>query len=215
MRKDSAYIFLVSLVVSVGLIGLASYSHYWNKANDNKTWIGSGEQPTSASRSSPPTIENGAASTNQPTDLPRKFAPRRTDTPLECEHTDGSTFWTNAATCEGADLNSRMSFSDEVETPRLDRRKKEERTTTRSRRASSRPRKPNLRAPGRSPPADTPQRCRFAIGRALEIEKPLSAAKDPAESIWRESYCRWVKEARLEKCDTGPSVLYYWNLCPG
>jgi hypothetical protein len=55
--------------------------------------------------------------------------------------------------------------------------------------------------------------CRFAIGRAREIEGPMKLRRDPGESRWRESYCRWVCEARNYQCGDLRRYLSLGELC--
>jgi len=50
------------------------------------------------------------------------------------------------------------------------------------------------------------------VCKALEIERALVAADDPAESIWRDDYCHWVGEANAETCQAPGDLFYYGNL---
>ncbi len=75
-------------------------------------------------------------------------------------------------------------------------------------------RKPNLRLTGEDPPRNLKPECRFPVGRAKEIERMLSAAKDPRKSTWRKEYCEMRAEARRERCGVPRSVYYYAELCP-
>ena len=73
--------------------------------------------------------------------------------------------------------------------------------------------KPSLRLTGKSPPSDLNVTCKFAVGKALELERALSAADDPRESKWKDDYCKWRKEAKDENCQVPSDTYYYENLC--
>lgn len=197
MRKDSALIFILSLVASAGIVGGLSYWYSLEGEPEITSAPLSQKQPTATG-----TVE------------PQQHIPQRTDTPIECTLPDGSTFWTNASACEDADLNNRISRADPVDTTRLEiaeQKRKVERQSSITKKGAT---KPNLRGPGRSPPPDTPAECKFAIGMAKEKERMLSAAKDPSKSTWRDSYCRWIKDARDDGCEIDRKYFYYSHLCP-
>jgi hypothetical protein len=94
MRKESALIFRLSLVASAGIIGGLSYWHSSKEAKPTLSSIISQKQSKALN-----------------TPEPQQHIPQRTDTPIECTLPDGSTFWTNASRCEGADLNNRISIA--------------------------------------------------------------------------------------------------------
>ena len=197
MRRESAIIFILSLLLAAGIVSGANYWYVYRNA----------DQPTASQQTSLLSLQLGSKGDQQ-------RIPQRTDTPIECQLPDGSTFWTNATRCEDADLDNRISIADPVQ--RIYTRPATNSVRKQTRRHSQKlARKPNLRGPGRSPPPDAPTECRFALGRALEIERSLSAADDPGKSIWHDSYCRWLKDARGDGCEISREYFYYTHLCAG
>ena len=63
------------------------------------------------------------------------------------------------------------------------------------------------------PPDGLNVSCKFAVGKTLELERALSAAEEPGESIWREDYCHWIREVKTENCLVPTDLFYYGNLC--
>ncbi len=45
-------------------------------------------------------------------DVSAETSPGRTDTPIKCHDPEVGEFWTNAATCEAADLNNRITIAE-------------------------------------------------------------------------------------------------------
>jgi hypothetical protein len=192
MRKDSLIIFSVSIVLTLGIVGGAHYLYL-----QNQKWI-----------PGPTTIhQSPAVGTTQPKRSVVPPAKRRTSTPIKCTKPDGSVFWTNAARCEDADLNNRLSFADPVKpVPRV---KLNSTKTSKSRTPESNSKRL------KSIPRNMKQECKFPVGKAQEIEKDSLRLKDnPAESIWKDSYCRWVCEARMDGCENIEEYLGLTYLCP-
>ena len=145
---------------------------------------------------------------NQSPKRPNQPTQRRTNKILQCTQPNGSVFWTNASSCANANLNNTLSYYDHVPpTPRV--KKDNERKT--SSKQTSRQAKNSIK----SIPRDMPFSCSFPIGMARRIEKKsLSLKPDPSDSVWRNSYCRWVCEARSEGCESVDSYLDLGHLCP-
>jgi hypothetical protein len=145
---------------------------------------------------------------NQPPKRPNQPTQRRTNKILQCTQPNGSVFWTNASSCANANLNNTLSYYDHVPpTPRV--KKDNERKT--SSKQTSRQAKNSIQ----SIPRDMPFSCSFPIGKAQRIEKKsLRLKDDPSESLWKESYCRWVCEARFERCENIEAYLDMTRLCP-
>ena len=196
MRKDSLAILILALVVSAGVVGAVYYF---------------GVVDASA-RAAPIVQEAPDGNWKEPPDPVSTAA--WTDTPIECPSPNGGTFWTNAARCEDADLDNRISRADPVKIYRQPAKASRSMAAARSRTASTAT-KPGLRGPGKSPPSGLPPECRFPVGRALEIERPLSVADDPKESGWLQSYCRFRREAIEDGCSVADSYYYYsyYELC--
>ncbi|MEJ8568630.1 hypothetical protein V3330_13440 [Wenzhouxiangellaceae bacterium CH-27] len=150
---------------------------------------------------------------------PQPAAPR-TRTILRCHDPEMGEYYTNAATCEGADLANRMSYAQPVpinpgqaqygnaayQSPQ------NQAGNSRSNRQlaqSKPPEKPNLRLTGKPPPPGLPAECKFPVGKALEIERDLAAADVPYESTWRKSYCRFRREAIEDGCPVSDQDFYY------
>ena len=198
MQRESTIIFILTVLIGAGIVAGANY--WYTHRNADQTLV-----PQQAEKLS---FQPGS------TDTPKRTPPR-TDTPIECPLPDGTTFWTNTTRCEDADLENRISHSEPVETYRLERAKQKFQNQNRGKtQQREKTRKPKLLGPGRSPPPDTPADCKFAIGMALEKERMLSAADDPGKSVWRDSYCRWIKDARGDSCEISSEYFYYSHLCP-
>lgn len=56
--------------------------------------------------------------------------------------------------------------------------------------------------------------CRWPIGRAWEEERLLALARNPLESRWRDSYCKWIKEISDENCPVARADFDYEQICP-
>ena len=197
MRKDSLIVFATSIVLTLGIIGGAHYLYL----QDQKLIP---DEPVVK-----PQAVTGAVQTKSRMNQPAK---RRTAKIIQCTQPDGSVFWTNANRCEDADLNNTLSYYDHVtpaprvRTSNLDQRKPKAKrlqvANSGNKRLKSIPWKMN-------------NACSFAIGKAQQIEKrSLRLKDDPSESSWKNSYCRWVCEARAENCEDIEDYLGMTRLCP-
>lgn len=130
---------------------------------------------------------------------------------IACDLPDGSKAFTNAASCAEADFNNRLSIAQPLSSPPTQRPYSGEgyQPPAQQARSKTKTQKPNLRLTGKSPPSGLNVACTFAVGKALELERALSAAKEPQESIWREDYCEWRCEAIEEDCGVDDSYFYY------
>jgi hypothetical protein len=193
MRKDSLIIFSVSIVLTLGIVGGAHYLYLQNQKRI----------PDPASI--PPSPAVGAAQSKRSTVPP---ANPRKSTVIKCTKPDGSVFYTNARRCQDADLNNTLSYYESVKpAPRVTKRNP---SNSRSSHASSQDKKTL-----KSIPREMTFACSFPIGKARKIEtRSLSLKADPAESIWKDSYCRWICEARVENCGDLNDYLKLVRLCP-
>jgi len=209
MRKDSLYILSVTALLTAAIVGGGYYmaKRTQQQARDNSPGGWQEFKPNS-------NTATGNA-TNRPGVSEGSFQ-GRTDTPIKCIDPELGEFWTNASTCEGADLHNRMSIAQPMPTtPARDQLEGRNYKTPQEEAGNSRSNpKPNLRLHAKSPPPGLNVSCKFAVGKALEIERSLSAAKDPEESVWREDYCEWLGEVRSEQCEVPRNYFYYGNLCP-
>lgn len=215
MRRDSVLIFGFSVLITVGIVGGAYYfSTVKQPAPD------SGQ--SFYARQSPALRISSVGNTG----VSQETSSNRTDTPIKCVDPEIGEFWTNAATCEGADLYNRISIADPLVTPPTQQRYTNEnyqspqnQAVTRNTNSQKGPKKasykPNLRLTGKSPPKGLPVGCKFPVGRALEIERALSAADNPRESTWTEEYCEWRREVYSKECQVPVEVFYfsYRELC--
>ena len=197
MRQNSLIIFTTFVVLTLCIVGGTHYLYLQGqKATPDKELL-----------ETQPGIGNAQA-----VNRAVKPAVRRTATPIKCTQADGSVFWTNASRCEDADLNNRLSFAEPVKPAPREKTKNStfditQKAWTHTSQANSRVLK--------SIPWKMNNACSFAIGKAQEIEKKsLQLKDDPAESLWKESYCRWVCEARAEKCEDIENYLRMTQLCP-
>lgn len=141
----------------------------------------------------------------------------RTRRIIECHDPKVGKFYTNAASCNGADLDNRISYAQTAPAPLARSQYKQRKTISKAPQRVRPEQKPNLRLTGKSPPPGLPPECRFPVGRALEIERILSAADDPRQSTWAKSYCRFRCEALRERCPVNDSDFHYsyYDICPG
>ena len=192
MRKESLVIFTISIVLTIGIVGGA---HYLYLQQQNKS-VG-----TATYRQPTPIAQSKTTSRNT---QPIKG---RTAVPIKCKKPDGSVFWTNALRCADADLDNRLSFADPVK--RVPRVKVNDSISKKPQSSSA---KNNNQ---KSFPQDMRFQCKYPIGMARKIEiKSLSLKDEPNESVWKDSYCRWVCEARAENCGGLEGYLNLVSICP-
>ena len=190
MRKDSLIVFATSIVLTLGIVGGAHYLYLQD------------QKPIPGEPAVKPQTATGALQTKPQMNQPAK---RRTAKIIQCTQPDGSEFWTNASRCEDADLNNTLSYYDHAPQAKVDNRRKP------NSKQASRQAKNSLQPISRS----MTNACSFPIGMARRIEKKsLSLKQDPSDSVWRNSYCRWVCEARREGCESVDSYLDLGHLCP-
>lgn len=197
MRKDSALIFGISVLITIGIVGGAYYMNVvWQPQAQNAN-----DQPA------PSTSQlNGNSAATQANE------PRWTDQPIKCFNEEYGEFWTNAKNCESADLKNRLSIAQPVQkVDYISPNANEVRRKIHSSAQRKSDKKPSLRQVANSVPSGLGVSCKFAVGRAQEIERSLSAANNPAESVWRENYCRWIKEAK--SCGVSMEYFYYPEIC--
>lgn len=225
MKKDSTRLFGTTVVITAAIISGLFLLDRANKTGrplppEQATWteLTPSSQPSDgASTSSQPSRSEGVGSTgdNVSTGTPL------TDGIILCQHPEnGTPVYTNARSCDEVDYHSRLSRAEPFQpVPNPDRYKDSDyqspdRAAANSRVDSSKAKqktnvcdKTTLRLHGRSPPKGLNQSCKFAVGKALEIERSLAVADDPAESTWLKSYCKWVYEAEEDDCNV-PSGTY-------
>ena len=217
MRKDSIIIGFTSVLITAAVVGGLYYQSIVRQPGNSAEGQQFKAKPSSSWPNPSATGNPGVspAPSNRPSTT-------RTNTPIKCHNPEVGEFWTNAATCEGADLHNRLSIAQPISVapnrPDFDNRNYAEpgenidRSRTRTRTSQQNAaKKPNLRLAGKSPPSGLSPECKFPVGKALEIERVLSAADDPKESKWRGDYCKWRKEAR--GCDVPNDLYYYRSLC--
>jgi hypothetical protein len=146
-------------------------------------------------------------------DVSAATSPLRGSTIIRCTDPEVGEFFTNATTCDAADLSNRLSYSAPLATtPNRDKYSGQDYVPPAQQAANSRADdtfKPNLRSQAKSPPDGLNVSCKFSVGMALKLERNLSAADDPKKSIWREDYCKWRCEALQKNCPVADSYFYY------
>ena len=203
MRKDSAFIIGATALLTAAILGgawyLAQRQAAVPAAPEETTWT---------------TLEPGSAAVGGARtvpDIPAGTRAGRSARIIACDMPDGSKAFTNAASCAEADFNNRLSIAEPLASQPTQRPYSGEgyQPPAQQARSSTKNQKPNLRLTGKSPPSGLNVACTFAVGKALELERALSAAEDPQESIWREDYCKWRCEARVDGCGVDDSYYYY------
>jgi len=195
VRKESLIIFVTAIVLTLGIVGGLHYLYL----QDQKTIP---EQP--AVKSKP----KGVADAPQPRSRTSKPTRGRSAKIIKCTQADGTVFWTNASRCEDADLNNTLSIYDHA---KIEPPAKSGKNAKLSSKQTSRPTRNSLKPIPRS----MTNACSFPIGMARKIEKKsLRLKQDPSDSVWKDSYCRWVCDARREGCEDVDSYLDLGHLCP-
>jgi hypothetical protein len=208
MRKDSTIVGGITVLLTAVILGGAWYMAQRQAA-----------VPVTPEETTWSTLEPGATGAvgdaNTVPNVPAGTRAGRSEQIIECDLPDGSKAFTNAASCAEADFHNRLSIAQPLSSPPTQRPYSGEgyQPPAQQVRSKTKTQKPNLRLTGKSPPSGLNVACTFAVGKALELERALSVAKDPQESIWREDYCEWIEEARSSECSVGPDIFYYGHLC--
>jgi hypothetical protein len=201
MRKDSVVIFSISVLITAAIVGSAYYMSIVRPTHNQTT------------QTRPEPFPDDQKHTGNPTSS-QPAAPVWTDTPIRCFDEKVGEFWTNANNCDNANLENRLSIAEPLKREDYESHNASEvRSKTTSSKRAKKDRKPSLRLAAKSPPSGLNVPCKFAVGKALELERALSAVDEPRESIWREDYCKWRSEARKENCEVPRDLFYYNNLC--
>jgi hypothetical protein len=213
MQRDTAYLLVFTLLAMAAVVG---GTWWWNEVKHPA-------QPAPGPL---------AASTPEWAMPPAPPAPQTSPPPaggnitqramgqgiLECTRPGGSVFYTNQEHCELADLRNQLSvipapqYAAPPTAPKA--------VTTVSRQAAS-TRTPSstscadrIGLPGtRTTPSDVPRSCKWAWGKALEIERSLAVAKDPAKSTWREPYCERLCEVYDKGCRPEDADFCFEEIC--
>ncbi|MEE4218480.1 MAG: hypothetical protein V2I48_12775 [Xanthomonadales bacterium] len=192
MRRESAVIFIISLIITTGVVGGLYYLNVGRPVKQEKQPI-----PEPVVQTAAPVGASAAS---------------RSDKIIKCVDAEIGEFYTNATSCEKADLENRMSHAQPTYESRGPTNPTIARQADSSTRGQSRE-KPDIRRVAKSVPSGLSVSCKFSAGRALEIERNLSIVADPADSIWKENYCKWIREARKEKCELESGFFYYESIC--
>ena len=192
MRKESLVIFVISIVLTLGIVGGAHYLYLQNQKI----------APAEVKVKPPSNI--GTSKPSRPKTQP---AVGRTDKIIECTKPDGTVFYTNATRCEDADLDNHFSIYDHVEIAPPE--------TTTSKYKSSSQKSDSNRQSLKPIPRSMTNACSFPIGMARRIEtRAMSYKTPPEESLWKDTYCKWICEARVENCGNLEEYLEHPNICP-
>ena len=197
MRSESIFIFLISLAITIGIVS-ATYYFTVVRQPAPKTSI---EQP--------PVGGTPSASTPVQDD--------RSDQIIKCHDPKLGEFYTNATSCDKADLNQRLSMaqSTNVGKPQPTKAKLANANAQQTSNTTQIRTKPNLRSPAKSPPDGLSAECRFPVGEAAELERRMAGSRDPSESMWRDDYCEWRVEVSKLGCELPSDFFYYsyFELC--
>jgi hypothetical protein len=201
MRKESIIIFGLALAISSAIVGALSFFHYKNNLNPAAQTIAR-PHPSPAST---PTKQPYANTWPQ---LKRARAGTRLKYPQKCIDANGNITITDQPDCANAKPKHTLSIVDSVSAPPR-QTKPQNRKQASSYGKSTSGNKSVKAIPGTMVVA-----CKFPIGMARKIEKrSLKLKDDPAESIWKDSYCRWVCEARNEQCEDVNAYLEFSQMC--
>lgn len=235
MEKDTARPFGATAVITAAIIGGAYLLDRAHKTDrplppEQASWT---ELRPSSQRSQPfgtssqPSRSEGVGSSNSANNrVPAGTSPIQGI--LTCQHPEHGTVYTNAASCDQVDYDNRISHADSFNPiPATDRYRAQDYQTPQNAAGNSRTNrktqnmptnmcdKTTLRLHARAPPKGLNVSCKFAVGKALEIERSLAVADNPSESTWKDSYCKWVNEAREEDCGVPSNAYCFAEICRG
>ena len=72
---------------------------------------------------------------------------------------------------------------------------------------------PNTLIAGTNVPPFVDEECNYPVQKALDIERVLSKAEDPQNSIWLKEYCGYRAQMWTKQCYVPNDYLYYGDLC--
>ena len=221
MRKDSANLLGATLLVTAAIISGAYYLFEVQRVAQAPTGETGWQTLLPSALNKRRADSTGSIDKN----VSAETSDQRTDSILTCEHPEYGTVYTNAASCNEADVHNRISIAEPLlQTPGQDQYSgntyqtpQNEAGNSRTERRNQQQNKPNLRLDGKSPPNGLNVSCKNSVGKALEIERDLAATDNPRESAWRDSYCKQRCEAIQEACPVADDYYYYRfnNLCRG
>lgn len=200
MQKESIIIFSLSALISVGIVGALSYFH--NKSNQRQATPTATEYQPSAS------TLNKRLQANTQQQKRKAQASGRLKYPQKCTDTEGNITFTDQPNCANAKPRNNLSIVDFVSPP-------PRQTKPQNRKQANSYGKSTSGNQAVKPiPGTMVNACKFPIGMARKIEKKsLRLKDDPAESIWKDSYCKWVCEARNEQCEDVDAYLEFSRIC--
>ena len=191
MRAESIFIFLISLVITIGIVSTAYYFTVVRQPAPGATieQPSVGETPTARIQ-----VQND-----------------RSDKIIKCQDPELGEFYTNATSCDKADLDQRLSTAQttNIEQPKSTNVELANVSGQQSANTTQSPAKPNLRSPAKSPPDGLSAECRFPVGEAAELERRMAGSRDPSESMWRDNYCEWRAEVSKLSCQLPSDFFYY------
>lgn len=204
---------LLAVIVTAAIIGMLLW---FQRADDpyQLPWSPDGPtQPTSTDSRPQNSAERVGVIQPQP-------EPRYTNEIKRCTAPDGSTFYTNAISCDQADLSNQLSIVDApTRRPASQATRQASEPSTARQTSAQRSRPANRCGPGRPTQEavsnKVPRACRWEWGRAQELDKLIRIADEPSESIWFEEYCERLREVRENGCRVDPSAFCFEELCLG
>jgi len=186
MRRHSSYLWLYTLiaVVAVGVGG------YFLQRDFSLPGAGAeGEEPAAQRQRSGGTPGAPETATDQAAH----------DHILTCKAPDGSVFYTNAATCEGVDLENHVSVVDAYQ-PGAGQASAGERKCL------------SDEGPEAAGKQFLPM-CREAYVKALKVEKFLRQADDPLRSPRAREYCDLITQGAKAGCPATSQLFCYLDVC--
>lgn len=197
MRSESFLIFLISLVITTGVVSAAYYFTV--------------SRPTKPE----PTFQTPAVG-KEPAE--HVLAPDvRGDKIIKCVDPGVGEFYTNALSCDKADLKQRLSMAPSIGPVKTSQKgvgvykvigqPPSDTPQTQS--------NPSLRSFAKHPPRGMVAECRFPVGQAAELERRMGGKDNPKESMWIDDYCRWRQEVRKLNCELPSDFFYhsYFEVC--
>lgn len=204
MHSIRTFLFYAAVITTLATLGYAFWLDTRPQSPELKP-----HHPESTSTAPTPTHQPPPVATTSPSPAQKTLR--------KCTGDHGEPVFTVTAdpSCERYTPGNTLSVIEKVpNNSGVQQKRSAEQPKAKSRRTNTpRTYNPNIRLTGKSPPRGTSRECKFPIGRALEVERMLSAADDASESIWLEEYCEWFDEAIVLQCPDLASTLHYEKLC--
>jgi hypothetical protein len=193
-------------LIAVGAVGWFLYQDFSGRAGSDAS-IGEGAGP-GAPPSQPSGMPGAPSGTDVRSPRPEARAPNRTDRILTCKAPDGSTFYTNARSCDEADLDNRVNVmpAEQPGDEALSADARRQAALDEARACLAR------RLRGEREVRLLPV-CNEPFRQALDLERFLARADDPVDSSRAGEYCDLIAQGVHAGCPATSEIFCYLRIC--